>query len=131
MPCMQGTSKGTVCATCQRAKVWCDHGMGSPKARKRVRIIALRGSPGGTEEGLGMGRWGAVIHEDLVELAGAIRTQNALLGEMLGVLAEGALRRAARRRRSEDEGEVAEVEDGEDEDGGPENSTPGAGPSRL
>ena len=78
-----------------------------------------------------MGRWGAVIHEDLVELARVIRMQNALLGEMLGVLAEGALRRAARRRRSEDEGEVAEVEDGEDEDRGLGDSTPGAGLSRL
>src|SRR6266581_1931867 len=100
--------------------------MGSPKARKRVCIIAPRGSPGGTEEGSGMGRWGVVIHEDLVELAGVIRMQNALLGEMLDVLTEGALWRAARRRRLEDKGEVAE-----DEDGGPGNSTPGAGPLRL
>src|SRR6266581_2406021 len=106
MPCMQGTGG----AACQQAKVWCDRGVGSPKARKRVCIIAPRESPGGTEEGSGMGRWGAVIHE---------------------VLMEGALQRAVRRRRSEDEGKVAEVEDGEDKDGGPENSTPGAGPSRL
>src|SRR6266705_1240094 len=105
--------------------------MGSPKVRKRVRIIALRESPGGMEEGSGMGRWGVVIHKDLIELAGASWMQNALLGEMLGILAEGALQRAARRRRSEDEGEVAEVEDREDEDGGPGNSTPGAGLSRL
>src|SRR6266705_5755222 len=91
MPCVQGTGKGTVCAACQKAKVQCDHGVGSPKARKRVRIIVPRESPGGMEEGSGMGRWGAVIHEDLVELAGAIRTQNALLGKMLGILAEGAL----------------------------------------
>src|SRR6266581_9715986 len=46
-------------------------------------------------------RNGEVIHEDLIELAGAIRMQNALLSEMLDVLAEGALWRAARRRRSE------------------------------
>src|SRR6266705_2569840 len=99
MPCMQGTGKGTVCAACQQAKVRCDCGVGSLKARKQVHIIALRESPGGMEEGSGMGRWGAVIHKDLVELARVIWMQNTLLSEMLDILAEGALQSAARRRR--------------------------------